>query len=200
MPGAIVAGPRSAAPSTLTVAATSGPVSICSTPGSRALTKPWTLQTDRRVGRPIDRQRPAVVRRRQVEEPGGKIVRGRGTPRHDRGAGRLGRAPVGAQVPRVRGACRRPSKNGRAGVNRTHHPSCTNSSAAAILQTISARIAGVGAAWCEGTRVEIPQRRQTPAMSTASATRSSGTPSNGPADAIGPQQRAGGQKAPERIH
>ena len=91
-----------ATPSTLTVAATSGPVSICSTPSAGAVRNPWTLQRDRGAGRPVGRHRPAVAGRRQVEEPGRELGQLVVRARHDRGAGRIGRAPVGAHVPGVR--------------------------------------------------------------------------------------------------
>jgi hypothetical protein len=57
-----------------------------------------------RAGREFLRARPAVVRRRQVEEPRRKVCVVVIRARHDRRARRLERSPVGAQVPRVRHA------------------------------------------------------------------------------------------------
>ena len=59
-----------------------------------------------RTGRTIGGDRPALVVRRQVEEPRGKLAQFVIRPRHDGRARRVGRSPVGAEVPRVRSAAR----------------------------------------------------------------------------------------------
>ena len=48
--------------------------------------------------------RPALARRRQVEEPGGEFREIGVRPRHDGGARRIDSAPIGPKVPRMRRA------------------------------------------------------------------------------------------------
>src|SRR5262249_44466777 len=57
---------------------------------------------DRRTGRTVARTGPAVVRRRQIEEPGGKLEQLVVRARRNRGTARIRGAPVSPKVPAVR--------------------------------------------------------------------------------------------------
>ena len=74
--------------------------------GCRAAQEPMQPESGDGCRRQILRQRPAFTRRRKIEEPGGELAIAGVRPSHDRGAGGIGRAPVGAQIPRVRRARR----------------------------------------------------------------------------------------------
>ena len=87
------------------------------------------------------------------------------------------------QSARMSHACGAPTAsfaNGRAGSNLTHQPSCTNSKAEQTFQTTSTTMHARARAVRRNSGQANQRAGKTPAMSTASASRSSGTPSNGP--------------------
>ena len=90
--------------------------------------------------------------------------------------------------------------NGRAGSNRTHQPSCTNSSAEQIFHATSSEDAGARASGAQEPRVDVPERGQHAGDEDGFRDAIQRDAVEWSADAIRPEQRARGQKSPERIH
>ena len=149
-PAPIGVGPCSATPSTLTVAVhiRSG-VDLQHAVPRRSRTVDASAPTVAPGGRSAG-NRPALTRRRQVEEPGREV----GRSSYDRVMIAEHAGSGERQSARRSHACgARPASfaNGRAGSNRTHQPSCTNSSAAQIRHATSARMQARARAGCAGT-------------------------------------------------